>query len=89
MKIGYDAKRFFNNKSGLGNYSRSLIKSILLLKNEFTINFYTTNFKSDIDTEFIKKNPFVTLLKWIKFCSKAHLENHVLNVKMSLNLKLE
>jgi glycosyltransferase involved in cell wall biosynthesis len=26
MKIGYDAKRFFFNRSGLGNYSRSLIE---------------------------------------------------------------
>lgn len=25
MKIGYDAKRFFFNRSGLGNYSRSLV----------------------------------------------------------------
>lgn len=26
MKIGYDAKRFFHNRSGLGNYSRDLIR---------------------------------------------------------------
>ncbi|WP_374446352.1 glycosyltransferase family 4 protein [Epilithonimonas sp.] len=26
MKIAYDAKRFFNNSSGLGNYSRDLIR---------------------------------------------------------------
>ncbi len=31
MRIGYDAKRAFNNKSGLGNYSRNLIKSIVKL----------------------------------------------------------
>ncbi|MFZ9513692.1 MAG: glycosyltransferase family 4 protein [Bacteroidia bacterium] len=29
MKIGFDAKRFFFNHSGLGNYSRSLIESLL------------------------------------------------------------
>ena len=28
MKIGYDAKRFFHNTSGLGNYSRDLIRSL-------------------------------------------------------------
>ncbi|QNL47725.1 glycosyltransferase family 4 protein [Olivibacter sp. SDN3] len=28
MKIGYDAKRAFHNKTGLGNYSRSLIENI-------------------------------------------------------------
>jgi len=29
MKIGYDAKRAFHNKTGLGNYSRSLIDGML------------------------------------------------------------
>lgn len=29
MKIGYDAKRAFHNKTGLGNYSRSLIDSMI------------------------------------------------------------
>ena len=28
MRIGYDAKRFFHNKTGLGNYSRSLVKHL-------------------------------------------------------------
>ena len=26
MRIGFDGKRFFHNNTGLGNYSRSLIK---------------------------------------------------------------
>ena len=26
MKIAYDAKRFFHNTSGLGNYSRDLVR---------------------------------------------------------------
>jgi len=29
MVIGFDAKRAFNNKSGLGNYSRNLLKALL------------------------------------------------------------
>lgn len=36
-KIGYDAKRLFHNGTGLGNYSRSLIRS---LYNEFPANEY-------------------------------------------------
>ena len=28
MRIGYDAKRYFNNSSGLGNYSRDLVRSM-------------------------------------------------------------
>ena len=27
MKIGFDAKRYFNNKTGLGNYSRTLVSN--------------------------------------------------------------
>lgn len=28
MRIGYDAKRYFHNRSGLGNYSRDLIRAL-------------------------------------------------------------
>lgn len=37
MKIGYDAKRFFHNASGLGNYSRDLIR---ILSEEYPDNEY-------------------------------------------------
>jgi glycosyltransferase involved in cell wall biosynthesis len=29
MKIGFDAKRIYNNKTGLGNYSRSLVQGLV------------------------------------------------------------
>jgi glycosyltransferase involved in cell wall biosynthesis len=29
MKIGFDAKRYFNNRTGLGNYSRSVVDALL------------------------------------------------------------
>ncbi|MDZ4668910.1 MAG: glycosyltransferase family 1 protein [bacterium] len=29
MKIGFDAKRIFNNQTGLGNYSRGVVKSLV------------------------------------------------------------
>lgn len=34
MKIGFDAKRAFNNKSGLGNYSRDVIRAIIAKKTD-------------------------------------------------------
>ena len=39
MKIGFDAKRFFHNSTGLGNYSRDLIRilSTYFPENTFTI----------------------------------------------------
>jgi hypothetical protein len=30
MKIAFDAKRLFNNHTGLGNYSRSLVRNLQL-----------------------------------------------------------
>ena len=31
MNIGFDAKRYFHNQSGLGNYSRDLVNSLIRL----------------------------------------------------------
>lgn len=48
MKIGFDAKRAFNNHRGLGNYSRDTIR---ILSTQFTDNqyfLYTPKISSDI-----------------------------------------
>ena len=37
MRIGYDAKRYFQNQSGLGNYSRDLLR---ILKDHYPTNDY-------------------------------------------------
>ena len=37
MKIAFDAKRFFHNASGLGNYSRDLVR---ILAEHFPENQY-------------------------------------------------
>ncbi|TDS11094.1 glycosyltransferase family 4 protein [Sphingobacterium paludis] len=37
MRIGYDAKRYFQNQSGLGNYSRDLLR---ILKEHYPTNDY-------------------------------------------------
>jgi glycosyltransferase involved in cell wall biosynthesis len=37
MRIGFDAKRFFHNRTGLGNYSRNLIK---ILSDSYSENDY-------------------------------------------------
>lgn len=39
MKIGFDAKRLFNNTSGLGNYSRTLVRQLVggYPQDEFTL----------------------------------------------------
>ena len=53
MKIGFDAKRFFHNNSGLGNYSRSLIHSLLRYYPDNDYFLYTPSYQQDNKTGFI------------------------------------
>ncbi|MBN1598590.1 MAG: glycosyltransferase family 4 protein [Bacteroidales bacterium] len=48
MKIGFDAKRAFYNKSGLGNYSRDLIKALHLYDPSQQYYLYTPSVKGAI-----------------------------------------
>jgi glycosyltransferase involved in cell wall biosynthesis len=45
LKIGYDAKRIFNNASGLGNYARQLVWNIASLYPQHQFNLYTPKIK--------------------------------------------
>lgn len=57
MKIGYEAKRVFHNKTGLGNYSRDLIR---ILANFYPDNeYYLYNPKSNKEKLFSVPNPMV------------------------------
>jgi len=54
MKIGYEAKRIFHNKSGLGNYGRDLIRS---LSKYYPINeYYLYNPKKGKEILFSSEN---------------------------------
>ncbi len=46
MKIGYDAKRAFHNKTGLGNYSRSLLDSMILYHPENHYYLFNPSFST-------------------------------------------
>ncbi len=46
MIIGYDAKRLFNNFTGLGNYSRNLLNNLLLFASDNQYHLYTPKIKS-------------------------------------------
>lgn len=48
--IGYDAKRAFNNGSGLGNYSRLLIESMLAAYPENDYFLYTPRISADFES---------------------------------------
>jgi glycosyltransferase involved in cell wall biosynthesis len=57
MKIGYDAKRAFYNNTGLGNYSRWLIKGIASLNPSNTLYLYTPKAKANPRLNFIGDYP--------------------------------
>lgn len=59
MKIGYDAKRAFHNKTGLGNYSRSLIES--MLDNYPENHYYLFNPKPS--GMYFPENPALTVIE--------------------------
>lgn len=64
MKIAYDAKRFFHNASGLGNYSRDFVR---ILAKYFPENEYLLlNKKKSERGEEILKNPHVKFIQTSK-----------------------
>lgn len=68
MKIGYDAKRAFYNNTGLGNYSRWLIKGIASFNSSNTLYLYTPKAKANPRLNFIGNYPNIHTLtpksKW-------------------------
>jgi glycosyltransferase involved in cell wall biosynthesis len=52
MKIGFDAKRYFNNKTGLGNYSRTLVSNLCTYFPNEEYYLYTPG----IDLEDVRSN---------------------------------
>lgn len=57
MKIGYDAKRAFLNNTGLGNYSRWLIKAMAQNYPGNDYYLYTTKVKKNSRADFLKQFP--------------------------------
>jgi len=55
MKIGYDAKRAFLNNTGLGNYSRWLVKALAQYHPENTYYLYTPKVKPNPRLNFLQQ----------------------------------
>jgi glycosyltransferase involved in cell wall biosynthesis len=59
LNIGYDAKRLFHNFTGLGNYSRTLVKSLQGHFPENEYHLFTPSFISNEETQyFLDENKF-------------------------------
>lgn len=57
MRIGYDAKRLFNNFTGLGNYSRTLLRNLAEYGPDHGYFLYTPRIQRNEETQFFLSNP--------------------------------
>lgn len=56
LRIGFDAKRFFNNYTGLGNYSRNIFNNLCSAFPENEYYLYTPTIKNNSETNDYLKN---------------------------------
>ncbi len=56
MRIGFDAKRAFNNHTGLGNYSRFVIDSLLTFFPQYDYYLFTPGFDSQLKDYFAPRS---------------------------------
>lgn len=57
MRIGFDAKRLFYNFTGLGNYSRTLLKDLKAHHPDHSYHLYTSKLKETPETSLFIDNP--------------------------------
>ncbi len=80
LNLGFDAKRLFLNKAGLGNYSRWLVKGLINQFPENQYHLYTTNL-SDIQKEFAHDKRVDVLVT--QGSSRMHLTQDVAETKIA------
>ncbi len=83
MRIGFDAKRAFVNKAGLGNYSRDVIRSLheFYPENEYIL------FSTEKETNLLEKsyhNNLITPAKTSKF-SKSYWRSYSITKEIALS----
>ena len=69
MRIGFDAKRLFNNFTGLGNYSRFVMRALLDHYPDHFYTLYSPKVKDHPESQEFRTNPKLlvrTPPKWVK-----------------------
>lgn len=60
LKIGFDAKRLFHNHTGLGNYSRTLVRDLQRLYPEHEYHLFTPRISDHVEVKyFLDTNKFI------------------------------
>ncbi len=62
MRIGFDAKRLFNNKTGLGNYSRTLVHNLIKYHPNHSYYLYSPKIVENSETEFFLKQKNIRII---------------------------
>ena len=95
IKIGFDAKRLFKTKSGLGAYSRSLVRQILYQFPDVKIHLYTPQYEENDDTRFFSNHARVRVhvipwppWLWRSFLLPLIINRHKLDVFHGLSAEL-
>lgn len=88
MRIGFDAKRYFQNATGLGNYSRSLVHALARMfpEDEFVL-FSTSEHEKNFAEENIRISSSNTNFKsiWRSFSIKKNILEEKLDVYHGLS----
>lgn len=86
-KIGFDAKRVFNNFTGLGNYSRSLLQDLPFRNPDFEFHLYTPSINRELDSNYFHSDSFNVHLpaNAIKFAWRSFgITNDLIKDKINL-----
>lgn len=82
MRLGYDAKRLYNNFTGLGNYSRTLVSNLLHYYPGEEYFLYTTKLSSDASVnKFLNNKSVITRQAQTPFRSLWRSYSIVRNLK--------
>jgi glycosyltransferase involved in cell wall biosynthesis len=94
MQIGFDAKRLFQNKTGLGNYSRTLVSNLHQYAPKYHSFLYTPSPKTTYPY-FLHEKAFSTItpeqnpaLLWRSFGIKKQLQNSSIDIFHGLSNEL-
>ncbi|MEN0006409.1 MAG: glycosyltransferase family 1 protein [Bacteroidota bacterium] len=72
IHIGFDAKRLFNNFTGLGNYSRTLVRDLGNYFPENAYFLYTPKLRQNEETHFFQNSPMYQVTLPPRFTLKAY-----------------
>lgn len=93
MRIGFDAKRAFNNNTGLGNYSRFVLHSLKKIDSTTFFCLFTTDVNEKRLEEFdafevIKQKRFIPKFLWRSWLIKSSLKKADIDIFHGLSNEL-